>query len=355
MGHASFKGKEMSTQKIELNSEPIFLGDEKLFSDYTNLKKYKTILLGQHKNCKSKFKIEPIHGPIFSNENLTTNSIKQGDLGNCHFLSVLRSLVRHCPDHIKSIIQAVDSKLVDITLMKRIDGELKPLVYRVNKTRVVSNNLSDFFVKIPPEAAWVKLLEKTLVLSYMQDTYSCALMNYQEHQLRGKYPTYNEVLQIASEKYLYEMILGCEVENMSFLLTPEHEEIYKIMNSALSLGEFISVSFKKKSLGLISQHAYEVVNIGFTKENEKYVLLSNPWGHNKTSCFSSRKHLPEFDTLLTSAKISDDDSIIGILFSDFQKIIKRAIITKNARLLQSEISDQTERVEKNSLPHIFDC
>lgn len=353
----------MTWSKIEqpTTTDTTFIPDDALKQTYVShhAARYKTNLLGIEENSHKKFKLIPVLGSIYSdkpNRQPLVADVQQGDLGNCAFLAMLRSIVRRYPHFISTIIRDLDEQYIEVKLFSSQEGEVKLIQYKLEKTIIApvpsattqffGTMLSFFAHKLADknEKNWVKLIEKAFVLHSMNNGYHLNLMNLQNHELNGKYPSYEDVVSVYGQRDVCKALLGCTVETM-FLFGRCDNESKEKLKAELVSGELITVSFQQNRLGIETKHMYELVNIGQNKQGE-FVILSNPWGFNQPLKFrgiaipntSSLEMLIEYPP----NEMTDDQSIIIIPMQIFKATAEKCVMTtgvKSQNLIEEKPSN----------------
>lgn len=346
----------------------IIFNDEELKKTYVacNNEEYRTNLLGFEKDSIKKLQLVPIKKALDLNKKdsikkfqlvpikraldlnkIEISDIEQGDLGNCVFLSLLRAIVRRDHHFIKKIITNVDETHVKIRLFspERKDGvnRFKQVNYRIQKTifepvypTVFSQIFYNFCKMIDPcESFWVKLIEKALVIHYMNREYPYSLMCA---QINGEIPTYETVVKELSQKFVYSALLGCKVKAGSFKRVGTST---KIIEDAFISGELITVSFIENEIGIQHSHAYELINYGENHKG-KFVILSNPWGFNEKINIVDYIQ-PALSTLKMAINYpeigNEDRSIVILPIKEFNEIVDCYRITSKATIALSKSSN----------------
>lgn len=311
---------------------------------------YKTNILGLDPECDQKFKAVPINETIILADILDIRDIQQKDLNNCAFLSTLRAIARTYPEFLSSMIKEIDNDHVSVRLFDK-DGNM--IFYTIEKTIITPkvDDITSFFqsafsffnpYKHNGEKAWVKLIEKALVLHIMRTSYPGSLMNIQNYgrkpfdlsiEEKGIIPSYEDILIIIGNSDLVFMsLIGCKATTHFSHYNKPNE--MNVKNEYMK-GELITVTFLKNDFGFEQEHTYELVDFA-SDEKDNYVILSNPWGfNNKTSQFNY--HQLNIDKL----ELMQDKGCIIIPENKFYQIIDECHVTKNACLKPAEVKINT--------------
>jgi hypothetical protein len=339
-------------------SNTIRLNDEALKKTYSYIPPegmaFKTNLLGLDEGCDKKYKIVPIEISNLTVQSIKLSDIQQGLLGNCVYLSALRSIVRRYPQVISEFLTEVDSKHMAVHIFAE-EAATERTTFIVEKTIVVPDTyfyslvktMHNFFSSASTsyENNWVRLIEKVLVLNFMsKNKYPIRLMNIQIHghnfpqiNHQGVVPSYEDVLPGLNG---FSELLGCKTER-KFFFNPDDSR--NIIKEKFIDGELITISFLyDNEHGLETQHQYDLINFAYDG-NKEYVLLSNPWGNNyKKSIFDYKKiDILSLEMLIpcSNKEIVQDKGLIILPRDVFDTIALKCNITCGAHALCSPKED----------------
>jgi calpain-15 len=191
-------------------------------------------------------------------------SMKQGKLGDCHFMSAVIVLAAK-PHLIRRLFHTQEYQKQGCYSIWLCDsGEWKNVIiddyipYKEKKKKPA-------FSKCTPQNLWVMLLEKAVA------------------KLHGSY----QKLQVGTEVHVLRMLTGAPAE---FIRIPDDntQSAWDTMKAAETNGFVMTVGSKKggenkaqtKELGVISKHAYAVLGL-YDINGEKLLKLRNPWGSHE--------------------------------------------------------------------------
>lgn len=297
--------------------------------------KFKTNLLGLEPGSSQKFRLVPVKPNL--DVIPSVSEIEQGDERNCAFIAALRSIVRRYPNIINKIIREHDEKHVEVKLFRKEKDSFKKVNYKIEKTIFANipstfNNFCSLFsspVKTI-EKDWVKLIEKALVINFMNGSYHFNLANFQEYENKGKPLSYDHAVIVLGRLGIYTSLLGCETIKESFH-SDKRSELDNLKEKFIQ-GELITLYFSSNKYGLEDHHAYELVNYAKIS-TEEFVILSNPWGENNLNVskninkvdIASLKMLNEYST----ENLSADKSLMIIPIKIFNQIVSGYMCTKD--------------------------
>ncbi len=351
--------KDFKTSSINT----FYLSDDALYKTYISGSRYKTSLLGLDPGCDKKFKIYPVAGKIYP-EKFKLSDVRQGNLGNCAFVSALRAIMRRYPQAILNMIKDSDEKHIEVRFYsKDKERRLTSITYKIDKTIVIPAyhslyNMLYFFSFSQPEdneKLWVKLIEKALVLHFMKIGYPTNLENIQhyghgfpEEEGEGVIPSYEDVITVIGRDDIYFALLGCQVLDEGFYQTDKPRNIIK---QNFNQGELVNVNFFPNEFGLEENHVYELVDFA-KRKNEKFVILSNPWGFNQQESKYNYKDMQSFNVSNNCSleRIKDDKGIFILSVKNFYKIVRSCKMTY--KIIDSFGHEEKPRIfiDKTELP-----
>ncbi|KRX08451.1 hypothetical protein PPERSA_12932 [Pseudocohnilembus persalinus] len=205
-------------------------------------------------------------------EYISPRDIKQGNLGDCYFLSCLSSMAEKPERILKLFITKIYNKFGVYCVKLCHNGKLKAIT--VDDKFPCHNKYSGpAFSKANGNELWVLLLEKAYAKMY--GSYS---------RIEGGY----------SQEAYFDLTgaPAYSVHTQNFKTGKHNEKIYDELVYALNFNQFLVnaatshdiTSQISKQIGLIGGHAYSILNV-FMVEHPKLgqtflVKLRNPWGKN---------------------------------------------------------------------------
>ena len=257
-------------------------------------------------------KIENID--IFFDENsLNIDNIRQGEyLGNCYFLSALGTLCNKY-NYLNNMIHVIRARL-DKTLYSvklNLNGKWKYVLvdnYFPYVTDSQGNNHFCFGSSFKKEL-WVSLFEKAWAkINGCYARIGCGGKCYEAYDvLTG---AYSEIIKIRDIKGNMKEILWNKLKDAK-------EKEYEICAGTRQLGLF-------ENVGLVSSHAYSVLNIyylNYEGKNINLIKLRNPWGEKEFNgqwSDNSLKWNDELKKLVNFDGIKDE----GIFYMSYEDFIE---------------------------------
>ena len=251
---------------------------------------------------------------IFYDDNsLELDNIRQGEyLGDCYFLSALGSLC-NINNYLKSLIQVIknrpNKKIYSIKL--NIHGKWKHVLIDNYFPFVSENREKDVFCfgSSFKKELWVSLFEKAWAkINGCYARIGCGGKCYEAFDvLTG---AYSELIKIRESGGDTKEILWNKLKDAK-------DNSYNICAGTRLLGIF-------ENIGLISNHAYNVINIYNIKyegKNIKLIKVRNPWGEKEfNGAWSDNSFMwnEELKRLVNFEGIRDE----GIFYMSFEDFIK---------------------------------
>lgn len=208
-----------------------------------------------------------IYGPetnIFVGK-IEPDDIKQGELGDCYFLSALSSLAEF-PINIQRLFETVkyDQNTGYFIVSLCIDGEFRQIV--VDDLFPCSQTTQQpLFSKGNGKELWVLILEKAYAKSY-GGYYKI------EAGLTGE-----AIRDLSGAPYFY------------YSTKEGHETIWNVIKNADKKGEIVTAGSKRSldgrfeqdlGKGIVSSHAYAILEVAEVG-TERIIKMRNPWGQGE--------------------------------------------------------------------------
>ena len=210
---------------------------------------------------------------VYSNNNILSNDIEQGELGDCYYLSVLSALSEN-PERIKKLLpkpKITEEGVYECDVY--IHGNLTPIV------------IDDYFPVIENEN------EETEI--------AFANMNQESKNI---WPMLLEKVWAKCNLSYEDIIIGNSAEAFEFLSPAPYDTYYHnvdtkklfdlirqslkkgfIVVSDITLTENTNLDFLSK-IGLLTNHAYPIIDTAILRQNTteiKLLKIKNPWGTNE--------------------------------------------------------------------------
>lgn len=331
----------LSTHQESKEDKIIYIPDDILertsitcSNDYTGIKEYKLNLLGNYSSEK-RFKLVPVKNLNFHPDKIQVSDIKQGHMGNCAFIATLRTIARRYPKFVSDMLTEIDDQHTAVRLFLKENGKFNRVFYKIKKTIVTpAADMSTFFLPVPTEENWIKLIEKALVFYLLQNQDG---LNFEKYLPIEKTASYEDLITAMGQELIHKALLGSQTirYQASFLFSSDQVKKYFIDS------EICHINFKSNNIGMFERHAYELVN--FAKHNQdEFVILSNPWGNNgKDQKFDCKKiDMSSFElSIKYQNEMKADNSIVVMPLDQCQKYADLATMTKG-------IKQSIARVEK---------
>ena len=249
-------------------------------------------------------KVELFDGP------LDLASFKQGEVGNCYFISAISSLCRQP----FMIYRLFPSKTVSpagyYEVILFIQGELKIIIvddyFPVNK---ITNKL--VFGQTTKSEIWFLLLEKAWA------------------KVNGSY----EQMRSGHDSFAFKALTGFTTD----LLFSSEDDAFNQIKSQLNKGFIACCSSyvsreDEKEIGLFSNHSYTLVDAieiqGKNGERRQFIQIRNPWGNSEwTGSFSNGS----MEVIFNGAKVPMRTKECGwffIPFTEFKDFFNSITICK---------------------------
>ena len=255
-------------------------------------------------------------------EGATLDDIKQGEIGDCYFLSALGALCKNFPNFIEShfYLEKEGNHIYGITFFingrwqRVLVDDFFPCIIKEN------NQFGEFYFSCSfQNEIWVSLIEK----AWAKINGSYANIDY------GGYSY--EAFDILTEAYSEHILIKKK----------DKEEIWKILKNAEERQYLMTVASKKFNFwniklviyGLDEKHAYTVVKTLFIEEDKtKLVQLRNPYGekvYNGDWGKSSKKWTPELKVKYKyDEEVEKYDGMFCMSFDEFYDCFENLDICK---------------------------
>ena len=199
--------------------------------------------------------------PLFSANGPQSSDVKQGQTGDCYFLSTLAATANVMPDTIRNMIvdfgdgtYGVKFKTAaNVTRFYRVDNDIA--VFNASSTTPAYAGLGQ------DGAMWVAIAEKAFAYA---------------RRLQGSYAS-------ISAGWMTETLtaLGLNSQSTKWKDTAASSADYlDWVQGKLDAGEVVTVAVMtgNSTLNLVGGHAYQVVRIDTAADGTRTLVLRNPWG-----------------------------------------------------------------------------
>ena len=213
-----------------------------------------------------------VHGNIFLGREPSYLDIKQTVIGDCYFLSALKSIVRRNPKLIHDIIKEKKGRIhVRLYYPAEIKGSLSEQWYVIDKS-IVTHLINK--LGLGHEAPWVYLLEKAYALHRLRDPKF--LVEKQKHNKKVKIEStqnldFYDILSTGNSDFVFMDLLGCQAfwskiphpnSSLILLLKSNPETLFHSKN--IQNKEIISRLFKNNE-SLFLYYSSLLMNLSFNK------------------------------------------------------------------------------------------
>ena len=264
------------------------------------------------------------------------DDIKQGNIGNCYFLSAIASLIR-CPNLIYRLFRTTEANSIGYyEIVFFIDGEWQIVI--IDDYFPIEKGSSNVFKFAKPNNAelWVILLEKAWA------------------KVNGGY--INTIAGLPTDA------INCLTGYMSEILDTKDYTLEALWKKIIEAdrNELItcasSINDKEiEKLGLVSNHAYSVILAREFYDNQGNVIrllkLRNPWGYKEFTgewSKSSNKWTNEMKQAFDFKEIDEK----GIFYIQFEHFLQLFVSTYICHMMyQSYV--KSHKVDEFSLPNVF--
>ena len=257
---------------------------------------------------------------IFSDSNPTLDNIRQGDyIGDCYFLAALGALCDR-KEYLKNLIKKIKSEngeTIGYKVKLNLNGKWKYVLVDKNFPCLKVNHMFCFGSSFQNEL-WVSIFEKAWAKVNGCYARICG----------GKCGEGFDVLTSAiSEYYLIVEYDDKKIDELWNKLKDAKDEKNNYLIGAAT--KRLSLWDRFWGIGLVSSHAYTLINVYEKKYNNeliRLIKLRNPWGEEVFNIEWSERE----DVLKMYEKKEDeeDDGIFYMLYEDFIKYFKSVEILK---------------------------
>jgi hypothetical protein len=230
--------------------------------------------------------------PLFSSAGPNADDVRQGQVGDCYFLSTLSGAAKVSPDLIRSMMVDFGDGTYGVRFTN-VGGESK--FYRVDNDLAVFNSTS----ATPAYAAlgqggslWVAIAEKAW-------TYA----------RRGQ-GTYDSI----SGGWMSEALTAVGANNQQTLWKTDAANANAFMDfidSHLKSGDVVTMAVydDNQTLNLVGSHAYQIVRINTLKDGSRQLVVRNPWAMDGFRVTDGKND--GYVTLTASAAFAGIDAVVA--------------------------------------------
>lgn len=205
---------------------------------------------------------------------INSNDVKQGQLGNCYYLSAIASIAEVNPDFFKSVIEEVSNQKNNYKILFYLENKEKK-GYKKHEV-VVDSDLPSldnkpYYAGKGDSELWVMLLEKALA------------------KLFGHY----ESVESGSPDFSLSLLTGKETETIDLSTISEDDLLQKLTENESSRPIVFGTKSKTSDPNVIESHGYYL--IGINKDNS--LKLGNPHGENHIESIQLQTILSNFSNV----------------------------------------------------------
>jgi hypothetical protein len=263
--------------------------------------------------------------PVVFEEDIDPNDIKQGQLGDCWFLSALSSLAErpglvrrlfitqeYNPDGVYQIRLCKNGEWVTVTVDDYI-----PCRY----------NGGPMFSRGAGNELWVMLIEKAY--AKLHGNYQALSSGFTKHAMVDLTGCPTEHIKFPDHGEDYEDIED-EADEIFDRLREADEEGYLISTETSGVDTITEGGGPAKGGGLVSGHAYSIIQVKETEDGHKLLNIRNPWGKFEWNGAWSDNAEEWTEDLIDELQVNFDanDGAFWMCLEDFIKKFEAATFSK---------------------------
>lgn len=251
------------------------------------------------------------HYPIISYNNISSEPICQGELGDCYFISAVCFIAEKRPDLVRKIVRHVDYKHGCACIYFHSFGNLIPVIvdtlipFKYGRPKFVEPRTNNDF-------AWFCLLEKAF--AKMSGSYSDIVSGQSDialFSLIGWYPMSVDITKYAKNQE--------DMNYVWYFLKKWNSEGCMI---GCSVTLYVNAVLKQKDYedkNLTPYHEYAILDVKEV-QNKRFLKLRNPWGRFEWNGDWSDKS-PLWTPFLKNilGYVDSDDGSFWMILEDFMK------------------------------------
>lgn len=212
------------------------------------------------------------HPTVFEND-IDPNDIKQGQLGDCWFLSALSSLAER-PEMVRRLFVTQEYNpdgVYQIKLCK--NGEW--VIVTIDDYIPCRYNGGPMFSRGAGNELWVMLIEKAY--AKLHGNYQALSQGYVKHAMVDLSGCPTEHIAFPKDKEDYEEIEE-EADEIFNKLLEADEQGYLISTETSGVDTITEGGGPAAGGGLVSGHAYSIIQVKESSDGVKLLNIRNPWG-----------------------------------------------------------------------------